>query len=206
MPRSPADSVIDLYQTHSNVWDTLRRQDLMEQNWIDRFLTTLPPSGRDVIDLGCGSARPVGEYLIKQGCKITGVDGACAMTDLALTRFPDQRWITADMRALPPLGKFHGIIAWHSFFHLTPEDQRPMFKLFSQLAHAGAPLMFTSGTELGEAIGSFKGAPLYHGSLGKSEYQDLLQAHDFELIQHVEEDINCGGATVWLARKCETIE
>lgn len=168
---------------------------------MERFLTALPTAGHDVLDLGCGSGKPLGAYLIKQGCNVTGVDGAAAMVDTARARFPAQRWITADMRALPPLGKFHGVLAWHSFFHLPPEDQRLMFKAFADLSHAGAALMFTSGTELGDAIGTFEGAPLYHGSLDKTEYRNLLQANAFELIRHVERDPACGGATVWLARK-----
>lgn len=200
MTNAPSDSVIALYQAHVPAWLRLRSTSLFERGWLAAFLRALPPEGRDVLDIGCGSGRPIAGHLIEQGCRVTGIDGASAMIEIARQAFPDQRWITADMRTLPPLGRFHGLIAWHSFFHLTPEDQRPLFPTFRQLAQPGAALMFTSGPEHGEAIGEFEGQPLYHGSLDSREYRDLLERNGFNVLRHVTQDPTCGGATVWLAQ------
>ncbi len=198
---SPADSVIALYQAHADAFAALRGRDLMERAWLDAFLAAMPPDGRDVLDLGCGNGRPIAEYLIAQGCRVTGVDGAAAMTNRARAAFPAHRWITADMRRLPPLGRFHGVLAWHSFFHLTPEAQRPMLAAFGRLAHPGAALMFTSGPAEGEAIGRFEGLPLYHGSLDPADYVARLREAGLEVLRHVAQDPSCGHATIWLARK-----
>ena len=108
------------------------------------------------------------------------------------------------MRVLQLPERFGGIVAWDSFFHLTPDDQRLMFPVFRQHAAAGCALLFTSGTSLGEAIGEFEGEPLYHGSLDEAEYRQLLETHGFEVIQHIVEDPECGGHTVWLARLTDT--
>ncbi len=59
--------------------------------------------------------------------------------------------------------------------------------------------MFTSGTSLGERIGSYCGEPLYHASLDAAEYEALLEANGFALRDHVVEDPECGAHTVWLA-------
>ena len=61
--------------------------------------------------------------------------------------------------------------------------------------------MFTSGTGHGEAIGSFEGEPLYHGSLDPAEYRSLLDQHGFQVISHVVEDMDCGRHTIWLAQR-----
>ncbi len=203
MSENAADAIIGLYQENASAWANLRMrgQPLFERSWLDRFLVLTLMGGRNVLDIGCGSGRPIAEYLINNACQVTGVDGAAALAEIARGAFPKHTWIVADMRNLPPLGKFHGLIAWHSFFHFKPEDQRPMFETFSQLCHPGAALMFTSGTSLGEAIGTFQGQPLYHGSLDPTEYRSLLQANGFDLIEHIEEDSTCGGATIWLAQK-----
>ncbi|KAG1523540.1 hypothetical protein G6F50_018599 [Rhizopus delemar] len=74
-----------------------------------------------------------------------------------------------------------------------------MFPIFRRLAAPGAVLMFTSGTALGEAIGTFEGKPLYHGSLDASEYRQLLAENGFSVVRHQQEDPACGGGTVWLA-------
>lgn len=201
MSKDAAAAIIELYQGHSSAWIDLRDKTLFEQPWLDKFLSVAAKGGRQVLDLGCGSGQPIAEYLIAKGFNVTGVDGAGALTEAARENFSDHTWITADMRNLPPLGRFHGLIAWNSSFHLTPEDQRSMFETFNHLCYTGAALMFTSGTALGEAIGTFEGQPLYHGSLAPTEYRSLLQANGFELLEHVEEDPTCGGVTIWLAQK-----
>lgn len=206
MPASAAEAIIDIYQENAAAWIELRGQTLFEQPWLDKFLSITLTGGQDVLDLGCGSGQPIAEYLIAHGCKITGVDGAKLLTEFAREKFPEHTWIDADMRDLPPLGKFHGLIAWHSFFHLKPEDQRPMFNTFSRLCHPGAALMFTTGTTHGESMGTFEGKPLYHGSLDLTEYHSLLQANGFGVVGHVKEDPTCGGSTIWLAQKNVNID
>ena len=63
-----------------------------------------------------------------------------------------------------------------------------------------AALMFTSGPAHGEAIGSYRGEPLYHASLDAAEYRALLSANGFEVMAHMVEDPNCGHHTIWLAK------
>ncbi|WP_225421317.1 hypothetical protein [Sphingomonas parva] len=75
-----------------------------------------------------------------------------------------------------------------------------MFGIFAAHAAPGAALLFTSGPAAGEAIGTMHGEPLYHASLDPAEYRTLLREHDFAVIDHVVEDPDCGGHTIWLAR------
>lgn len=201
MPVNAADAIVDLYQENARAWIERREQTLFEKPWLDRFLSITLAGGQKILDLGCGSGQPIAEYFIAKGCKVTGVDGAKSLIQIARKKFPEHTWIMADMRDLPPLGKIHGLIAWHSFFHLRPEDQRPMFETFNRLCHPGAALMFTSGTTHGEEIGTFEGQPLYHGSWDSTEYNSLLQTNGFDVVGHVKEDPTCGGATIWLAQK-----
>lgn len=138
-------------------------------------------------------------YLIDRGFAVVGVDASPAMIGLCRARFPESEWIVADMRSLELSRRFDGILAWDSTFHLGVEDQREMFSRFAAHAGEGAPLMFTSGTDEGEAVGSYCEEPLYHASLSAAEYGRLLSVNGFELRAHVESDAGCGGHTVWLA-------
>ena len=61
--------------------------------------------------------------------------------------------------------------------------------------------MFNTGAVYGERIGSYRGDPLYHASLDAAEYEYLLLAFGFEIIDHTIEDPRAGGRTVWLARR-----
>lgn len=198
-----ADRIIELYQTHALTWVGQRGTSLWERVWLDPFLDLLPPSA-SVLDIGCGSGSPMAEYLSGQGACVTGVDTSPGLIAIAGTTLPDAQWLISDMRTLRLDRRFDGVLAWHSFFHLTPEDQRRMFDVFAQHAAPGAALMFTSGPAQGEAIGDLAGEPLYHASLDAAEYRSLLHRHGFEVVQHIVEDARCGGATVWLARSTNT--
>lgn len=201
----PEARILSLYDSHAETWEAMRGMSLAERPWLERFREAMPKGavsgGRAVLDLGCGTGRPIAAWLIAQGLRVTGIDGAPAMIARARALFPGHDWQVADMRALPPLGPFDGLIAWNSFFHLTPEDQAPLFPAFARLTRPGAPLMFTSGTERGSSLGTFQGAPLYHGSLATAEYRAALDAAGFDVLRHVESDPDCGGLTIWLARR-----
>jgi SAM-dependent methyltransferase len=196
---SEAERIVGLYQRHAEEWDRERGRSLFEKDWLDRFLALLP-SEPSILDVGCGSAEPIARYFIERGCDVTGIDSSLRLIGMCKDRFPDHDWIVTDMRTLSLDRRFDGILAWNSFFHLSPDDQRTMFPVFRRHAGTKAALMFTSGPSQGEAIGTYKSEPLYHGSLDGAEYCSLLDQNGFDVVSHVVEDPDCGHQTVWLAQ------
>jgi SAM-dependent methyltransferase len=197
-----ADRIIGLYERHARAFAAHRgrARDLMERLWLERFLALVPPGG-SVLDLGCGAGEPIARHLMAVGCAVTGVDSSPTMIGLCRERLPDGCWLVADMRALSLGRRFDGILAWDSFFHLSPDDQRGMFRVFRDHAAPGAALMFTSGPRAGVAMGTLFGEPLYHASLDPDDTRALLAAHGFAVVSYVPEDPACGAHTVWLARR-----
>jgi 2-polyprenyl-3-methyl-5-hydroxy-6-metoxy-1,4-benzoquinol methylase len=191
-------SIVDLYERHARSFDRDRNRSLQEKAWLDRFLAHVRPSG-EVLDIGCGMGEPMARYCIEAGFRVVGIDSSPSMIDMCRARFPHAEWLVADMRDLALDRRFDGILAWDSFFHLSPNDQRRMFPRFECHARPGAPIMFTSGTSEGEVIGSYCGEPLYHGSLETSEYEHLLATSGFSVLRYVPNDPECWGHTVWLA-------
>lgn len=196
---SEADRIISLYERNAHTWDKDRGGVLLEKTWMDRFLALLP-RGASILDLGCGSGRPIAHYLVECGHGVTGVDSSPSLIGICKGRFPQQQWVVADMRTLRLERTFDGVLAWDSFFHLAPDDQRRMFPIFKAHAAPAAPLMFTSGPAAGEVIATYRGEPLYHGSLDEAEYRALLEMNGFGVVAHVAEDPACGEHTVWLAQ------
>jgi SAM-dependent methyltransferase len=195
-----SDRIIGLYDENAAEWDRLRGPgSLFEKPWIDRFTSLLGP-GATILDLGCGSARPIATYLIGSGYQVTGVDSSPALVDLCRSRFPENEWIAADMRKLDLGRRFDGVLAWDSFFHLAHDDQRGMFAVFARHVQPRGALMFTSGPKHGEVLSTFAGEPLYHASLDPGEYRKLLHETGFQVVGHVAEDPACGEHTIWLAR------
>jgi len=197
----PAHGIIAHYERHARAWDADRRAGAWsDKPYIERFLSHLP-QGASVLDLGCGGGDPVARHMVAQGFHITGVDGSPTLISLAQSRMPDQEWIIGDMRSLALGRRFDGILAWDSFFHLSYDDQRKMFGVFAAHAADGAMLMFNAGPAKGEAIGAYRGDPLYHASLDPAGYEDLLTGAGFELIEHTVGNFAKGGRSCWLAAR-----
>lgn len=201
----PARDIIALYQRHADAWararDPRNEDHPLEAGWLTRFLAELPGHPPRVLDLGCGTGRPMAAFLAAQCCAVTGIDTSPGLIARAAHALPGHRWRVADMREVALGTAFDGILAWDSFFHLDHADQRRMFDVFSAHAAAGTALMFTSGPAHGIAMGTFEGEPLYHASLAGDEYRVLLDGHGFDVLAHVVDDPDCGHHTIWLARR-----
>jgi SAM-dependent methyltransferase len=197
--QSDKKKVFEAYNMIAGWFEENRGKSLMEKKYLDRLINI---RGRNatVLDLGCGTGMPVMDYLLKQGLQVTGVDASSCMLEIARHNLPGADLRLADMRQLSLNQQFDALIAWHSFFHLPPEDQPSMFLIFKMHLKNKGLLLFTSGKEHGEAWGMNGGVNLYHGSLDKQEYKTLLEANDFRVLQYTEDDPECGNATVWLAQ------
>ena len=200
MSEEDAARVVGLYERHAADFDTDRTRILFERPWLDRFAALLPQGG-SVLDIGCGTGEPIARHLIEAGFDLAGVDSAPSMLALCRKRFPANEWIQADMRGLALGRRFDGLLAWDSFFFLTHAQQRAMFPVFAAHASPGAALMFTSGPSESVVVGAYRGEPLFHASLGPDEYRALLAVNGFSVVAHLADDPDCGGHTVWLARR-----
>jgi SAM-dependent methyltransferase len=198
-----ADRIIDHYERHARDWDADRNLHVNPWNdkpWHDRFIALLPRAA-SVLDLGCGSGSPVAKYLAANGLRVTGLDSSPTLISLCRERLSDHEWLVGDMRSLNLSRQFDGVLAWDSFFHLTPDDQRRMFEVFAGHAARSAVLMFNTGPAHGEGVGEYRGDPIYHASLSLDEYRSLLSDIGFDVVAHAVEDWQTGGGrTVWLTR------
>ena len=196
-----AERIVELYERHAGIWADARAREkgLYERGWLDRFCELIPPGG-SVLDFGCGTGEPMARYLAECGYAVMGIDSSLAMIAMFHAHLPNQQARVADMRTLSLATRFHGIMAWDSFFHLSHQDQRQMFTTFRAHAAPRGALMFTSGPAHGEAIGQLGGEPLYHASLDAVEYRQLLGDEGFAVVATLAEDPTCGGRTVWLAQ------
>lgn len=176
-----------------------RSKNLMEQPYLDRLIESISAKA-SVLDLGCGHGEPILAYLTQKGLKVVGVDASYQMIALAKQKFPDTTFYCQDMRNLVLNEQFDAIVMWHSLFHLPQEDQLTLFdQLLANLKPNGI-LLFTSGSEAGETWSLNGGENLYHASLSTEQYRLKLVQNGFEILLHVTDDPNCGGATVWMAK------
>ena len=199
MEKNESKNVFKVYNKIANWFAENKCVDLIEQNYIKALISEIK-SNADVLDIGCGTGKPILEYLLNKNFNVIGVDASKEMLTIARNNFPTTEFVLEDMRKLALNKKFDAIIAWHSFFHLPTADQPKMFEIFESHIKPKGILLFTSGSERGEAWGINGGENLFHASLNTDEYQQLLKKHNFEVLNHIVNDENCGGATVWMAK------
>lgn len=199
-PASAAADIVDLYDRRAADWVADRGRTLTEadRTWLDRFTARLQP-GDAVLDVGCGSGRPMAAALIERGFRVTGVDASASLVAHASADLPEGRFLQADMRILDLGETFAGLLAWHSLFHLSAADQR--IALLRLLAHAAqrATILFSSGPREGHVVGAWRGEPLYHGSLGPEEYEALLTSQGFV----VESGVWADNGSAWVAHRMD---
>lgn len=193
------EHVFEAYDLMANWYTDARTQTLFEKPILDQLLGLIP-SGAHILDLGCGTGKPIAAYLISEGAAVTGVEGSIELINVARQQVPQMALVHLDMRDINFSQSFDAIVAWHSFFHLGKNDQRAMFPLFAKRLKPGGILLFTSGPEEGEVWSDNGGQMLYHASLSEHEYRQLLVQHHFDVLTYTVEDPECGGATVWMAQ------
>lgn len=202
MTNQNKEKVYEAYEEIVHWFDDARTKALMESKYLNLIVNSIPQDG-SVLDLGCGTGEPLARFFIEKGFRVTGVDGSNKMIELCQKRFPSEQWIVSDMRTINLNQEFDVVLAWHSFFHLDPDSQRKMFKLFSKYTKLGGVLAFTSGEEEDEVWSDNGGQMLYHASLSTHEYEKLLNESSFKVLLHKVRDPECGEATVWVAQKVE---
>ncbi|MEM7718614.1 MAG: class I SAM-dependent methyltransferase [Pseudomonadota bacterium] len=189
-----------IYDRQAEAYDSARSRAFFEARWLARFGDGLPRNGR-VLDLGCGTGKPIAAWLINEGFRLTGMDFSAKMLDIARGRWPDGDWREGDMRHLSLGLAFDGIIGWNSFYHLTPDEQRATLPRLADHLAPGGRLLVTVGARAGEVTGTVGEETVYHASLSPAEYTAALEDCGLLLTAFVAEDPGCQNHTILMAKK-----
>ncbi|KAL5338934.1 S-adenosyl-L-methionine-dependent methyltransferase [Aspergillus crustosus] len=100
---------------------------------------TLPPRSR-VLDVGCGTGKPVSDILATAGHEVHGIDISNEMVTIAGSQVLGNFHV-ADMRAYHPLGLFHAVFAIRSLFQMPACDMCSIVVRFSQWIRVGGYLI-----------------------------------------------------------------
>ena len=120
---------------------------------INQALASLRPGSR-VLDVGCGTGRPVSDCLALAGHQVFGIDISQTMIDLARQQVATGEFIKVDMRDYQPSGTFDAVFAVFSLFHLSHCDTYSMMFKFCEWLKPGGLLII--GTSPGTGTGSGK--------------------------------------------------
>lgn len=138
----------EAYNKISDRWDSARRKFYgREREYLDVLLSALP-GGASVIDLGCGTGRPMAEDVISRGYRVIGIDQSSEQIKKAAERFPEQRWVLSSMEAYGFNDGFDAAIIWDSLFHIERSYHEPILrKIVERLPSGGRVMLMVGGSE-----------------------------------------------------------
>jgi ubiquinone/menaquinone biosynthesis C-methylase UbiE len=83
----------DSYNKIAPQWSTARSSFCgREREYLDGLLAKTA-SGDAVLDLGCGTGRPMAEYVVSRGLHVIGVDQCISLLVLEQAHLHSEKWI-----------------------------------------------------------------------------------------------------------------
>ena len=135
----------DSYNRIASQWDEFRKEVYgREQDYLDLLLSDLPNHAL-VLDLGCGTGRPMAEYVISKGHGVLGIEQAEELIKLAKKRFPDEQWILSPIEQYDFNNDFHAVIIWDSLFHIDRSRHAIILRNVVEKLPGGGKIMLTVG-------------------------------------------------------------
>jgi SAM-dependent methyltransferase len=109
--------------------------------FLEKALTYLPPQSQ-VLDIGCGTGRPVASTLAAAGHIMTGIDISEVMLELSRKAVPSGHFQNADMRQYEPPAGFHfnAVLSIMATFILDREEIEEMVTCWSRWLPVGGTL------------------------------------------------------------------
>jgi ubiquinone/menaquinone biosynthesis C-methylase UbiE len=178
-----ADMNRESYDAVAHQWDETRLLLSDSEKRILDVLLQRTPAGANALDLGCGTGRPIAEYLVSQQLHVTGVDQSAAMLQLARNRLPEQHWILSSLENFEPAGEFAAVIAWDSLFHIPREEHAAILARVRAVIPRGGRLALTvGGSEHPAFTDTMLGHTFFYDSHSPEAAMALLSGLQFEII------------------------
>lgn len=160
------------YDSIAAEWDAARVSFIRdERRYLDAVLEGLS-SPSSILDIGCGTGRPMAEYVIARGHRVTGVDQSEALLAIARDRFPEGEWIDSKIEDFAFEGRYDGAICWDSLFHIERAHHERILSGIHGCLAPGARLMLTAG-----------------GSKNQPAFTDTMFGHEFFYDSHSPERV-----------------
>lgn len=170
----------DSYNAIAARWDASRSGFYgRERDYLAMLLDGLP-AGSCVLDLGCGTGRPLAEQVLAAGHQVTGVDQADALLAIARERLPAGTWIHGRIEQFESDQRFDALICWDALFHIDRGWHAPLIARFARLLLPGGRLMLTcGGSEHPPFTDTMFDQPFFYDSYPPHKVLELLAAEGF---------------------------
>jgi len=170
------------YDSIAAQWDDVRTAlSDAERRYLDHLLQGLVP-GAKVLDLGCGTGRPIAEHILDAGFAVTGVDQSSGMLDVARSRLPSGTWIESSLEHYQPDPGYAAAVAWDALFHVTRADHAEIFRrVRTALDQEGRFMLTVGGSAQAPFTDEMFGERFFYDSNTPDETMAILRELGFRI-------------------------
>jgi len=186
-PTTKAPSTEEVYDdigaAYEKAFDGLSTQQASIQ-WVLRELKQ--PSR--ILDIGCGTGRPVCEAFANAGHEVLGIDLSAVMIETAAKNVPNATFEKVDLKdfiGTANSDSFDAVTAYFSMLAgVTQDDIRRSIEGVARLLKPGGLFVFaTVPIDANEHPMKWMGRPVVVSSLGVDEVSSLCSKAGFEIVQ-----------------------
>lgn len=139
------DKIKTSYDNIAEIWNK-EREWYIEQPSIDEAIIHLN-SGATILDVGCGTGKPIAAYLIDKGFDVYGLDISPKLIQYARNVIPEEKLFLEDICEFTTDVRFDAIVCWFALFHIHAEHHLEVLKKFHVfLKHDGILLITFADT------------------------------------------------------------
>ncbi|KKY37808.1 putative methyltransferase [Diaporthe ampelina] len=185
-------------------------------SYLDKLLDLLPPSHRDILDVGCGAGIPTNEKLLARDPRfhITANDLSPAQIelgkkrlDLACRRDADRvAWLQGDMMSLDfPDAAFDVVLGFYCIQHLPRDEQAVMIRKVAAWLRPGGYMLVNFPAEDNENVvmTGWMGEKgwVYYSGWDADRYTQLLREAGLQLVLDEVRQDNVKAEFLWVIAK-----
>ncbi|QVK18268.1 class I SAM-dependent methyltransferase [Mycoplasmatota bacterium] len=192
----------------NNYWKKYRENRQLtkfEKESIDSFIISLKSPVKKVLDLGCGTGLPYDDYLVKNGCYLTGIDFSKKHISMAKKNIPNAKFIYDDFLSYKFSNKFTGILLFYSFFHIHRSNHNYLLKkIYNLLLDNGIVLMNVRSEDSGDIKykDNFCGKPMCWSHFNFEKFHSMAISCGFSIkVLGDEKDYGSDESHIWIIMK-----
>ena len=179
------------------------RYQYINTKYLERLNSLLKPNSL-LLDLGCGSGKPVDIFFIDKGHRVIGIDISEKQIELAKKNIPRAEYKVKDISKLKDgEHSVDAVVSLYTIIHLPRETHSELFKKFNSFLPQGGLILVTMGFSEWEGIDDFYGVKMYFSHYGHETNRDIIEKTGFEIILDEIDDTLKEYHQFILARKTE---
>ena len=169
------------------------RDGFRERRFLDTLIAPLDGPLR-ILDLGCGTGKPIARYLVDAGHHVTGVDRSVEMLRRARRNVPEAHLLLADIRTLQLVeSSFDVVVAWDSIFHVPRAEHEGVYRRCLDWLRPGGRCLVSLGGSGWEGTSTMFGEEFFYSGFEPRVARKVLERVGFRIAEWEVDDPSSRG-------------